>query len=237
TYPLFPHPVYLKFILTSIPGNLNTLVNHILKATHMIEPVILPDQKDVDRFLPPYKYPLPLNPEKPVAMGDFGPPIIYTEAKWAQEVHLRSVKPVILEIWKEFGKIFQRHYLPVEKYHSDGARVILLTMGSFSETASVAIDKMRAEGQNVGLVKLRLWRPFPFEEIRQALKDAEVLVVLDRALSFGGPGGPVCSEIKAALYNEPKKPKIVSFVGGLGGRDIKVSGFEDMINKGVEISR
>jgi len=115
--------------------------------------------------------------------------------------------------------------------------VLLLTMGSFSETASMAIDKMRAEGQNVGQIRLRLWRPFPFEEIRQAVRDADVLIVLDRAISYGGPGGPVCSEIKSALYSQDKKPKVVSFVGGLGGRDITIASFEEIINKGVEISQ
>ena len=118
--------------------------------------------------------------------------------------------------------------MPVEKYHSDGAGVILLTMGSVGETASVAIDELRADNENIGQIRLRLWRPFPFEELRQAVKDAEVLIVLDRAISFGGPGGPVASEVKAALYNQAKRPKIVSFIGGLGGRDITVSGFKDI---------
>ena len=110
-------------------------------------------------------------------------------------------------------------------------------MGSFSETAMDAIDKMRREGRKVGLIKLRLWRPFPFDEIRQAVKNAEVLIVLDRALSFGGPGGPVCSEIKSALYSQDKKPKVIGFVGGLGGRDISVAGFEAIVNRGIEISQ
>jgi pyruvate ferredoxin oxidoreductase alpha subunit len=110
-------------------------------------------------------------------------------------------------------------------------------MGSFSETAMAAIDKMRSEGESVGLVRIRLWRPFPFEEFRQAVKDAEVLIVLDRAISHGGPGGPVCSEVKSALYKLDKKPKVVGFVGGLGGRDISMEGFEEIINKGIEISK
>ena len=204
--------------------------------THVIEPLLMPEQAEVDRFLPTNQFPMPLDPRKPVAMGDFGPPIIYTEAKWAQEVHLRSTKDVILECWQEFGKDFQRHYKPVEEYRSEGARVLLLTMGSFSETATLAIDEMRNKGKDAGLIKLRLWRPFPFEELRQAVKGADVLVVLDRALSFGGPGGPVCSEIRSALYAEPKRPQVVSFVGGLGGRDISVSGFEEIITKGVQIA-
>jgi len=205
--------------------------------SHMIEPMLIPDKDDVDRFLPPNQYPLPLDPRKPVAMGDFGPPIVYTEAKWAQEVNLRAAKETILQCWKEFGKLFGRHYSPVESYRCDDCRVLLMTMGSFSETAMTAIDKMRDEGKKVGLVRLRLWRPFPFEELREAVKDADVLIVLDRALSFGGPGGPVCSEIKAALYQVENRPKIVSFVGGLGGRDISVDGFEEIVDRGIEISR
>jgi len=205
--------------------------------SHMIEPILLPEQDEVDKFLPKNDYPLPLDPAKPVSMGDFAPPVIYSETKWAQEVNLRAAKEVILQCWNEFGNHFQRYYSPVECYHCEDADVLLLTMGSFSETASITIDKMRKEGRNVGLLKLRLWRPFPFDEIRQTVKKAKVLIVLDRALSFGGPGGPVCSEIRSALYSEENKPKVVSFVGGLGGRDITVAGFEDIVNKGIEISQ
>ena len=204
--------------------------------SHVIEPILFPEQDKVDKFLPPNQYPLALHPDKPVTMGDFGPPVIYSEAKWAQEVNLRASKEAILQTWKEFGKAFGRHYSPVEHYHSENAKVLLLTMGSFSETAMTAIDRMRGKGRDVGLIRLRLWRPFPFEELRRVAENAETLVVLDRALSFGGPGGPVCSEVKAALYGKTKKPKVVSFVGGLGGRDITPDGFEQIINKGIEIS-
>jgi len=205
--------------------------------THMIEPVLFPEQSQVDKFLPPYQYPMPLHPDRPVTMGAFGPPIIYSEAKKAQEVNLEAAKEVILQCWDDFGKTFQRYYSPVESYHSEDARVLLLTMGSFSETAMTAIDKMRGEGRDVGLLRLRLWRPFPFEEIRQAVENAEVLIVLDRALSFGGPGGPVCSEVRSALYGEDKRPKVIGFVGGLGGRDITPAGFEEIVNRGIEISQ
>jgi len=205
--------------------------------SHMIEPILLPEQNEADKFIPPNRYPLPLDPAKPVSMGGFAPPILYSEAKWAQEVTLKAAKEIILQCWDEFGIRFHRYYHPVECYHCEGADVLLLTMGSFSETAMVAIDKMRKEGRSVGLLKLRLWRPFPFDEIRQAVKNAEVLIILDRAISFGGPGGPVCSEVRSALYLEDKKPKVIGFVGGLGGRDITPSGFEDMINRGIEISQ
>jgi pyruvate ferredoxin oxidoreductase alpha subunit len=204
--------------------------------THVIEPIIFPEQAEVDKFLPKNRFPLPLNPDRPVAMGDFAPPVIYTEAKWAQEVNLRNSKKVVLQAWDEFEKAFGRKYLPVEKYYSDGAKVLLMTMGSSGETASVAIDELRAEGMDVGQVRLRLWRPFPFEELRQAVKDADILIVMDRAISYGGPGGPVASEVKAALYNQPKKPKVVSFVISLGGRDTTVTGFKDIVRKGIEIA-
>ncbi|MFC2045466.1 transketolase C-terminal domain-containing protein [Chloroflexota bacterium] len=205
--------------------------------THMIEPIYIAEQSEVDKFLPSFQYPLPLNPDKPVAMGGFGMPFIFTEVKKAQQAVLENSREVILQCWQEFNSCFGRQYKPVESYHSDGAKVLLLTMGSFSETAMDAIDKMRSDGKDVGLLKLRLWRPFPFEEIRQAVKNADVLIVLDRAISYGGPGGPVCSEIRSAMYNEEKRPKIIGFVGGLGGRDISVDGFESIVTRGVEISQ
>ncbi len=204
--------------------------------THVIEPISLPEQEKVDKFLPRNQFPLPLNPDKPVAMGDFAPPVIFTETKWAQEMSIQKSLPVITECWDEFERAFGRQYLPVEKYHSDGAKVVLITMGSTSETAMVAVDELRKNGESVGQIRLRLWRPFPFDAFREAVKDADVLVVIDRAISFGGPGGPVASEVKAALYDQAKKPKVVSFIAGLGGRDITVSGFQDIIHKGMEIA-
>ncbi len=206
-------------------------------VSHVIEPILLPEQEEVSAFLPKNNFPLPLDPQKPVAMGDFGPPVIYTEAKWAQEVNIRQTKETILKVWQEFGEAFGRHYKPVETYRCEDTDTLLLTMGSFSETAMTAVDKMRDEGKKIGLVRLRLWRPFPFEELRATLKGVKTLIVFDRSISFGGPGGPVCSEIRSALYEESEKPKIVSFVGGLGGRDMTVADFENVINKGVEIAQ
>lgn len=204
--------------------------------SHMIEPIVMLERDEVKRFLPPNKYPLPLDPAKPVAMGDFAPPFIFTEAKWAQEVNLRNSYESILRVWKEFGDEFGRYYNPVESYRTEGASTILLTMGSFSETAMMAVDSLREQGQSVGLVRLRLWRPFPFEELRRAVKGAQNLIVVDRAISLGGPGGPVASEVKAALYAQAEKPAVASFVAGLGGRDITRQGFEEIIQRGIEIA-
>jgi pyruvate ferredoxin oxidoreductase alpha subunit len=204
--------------------------------SHVTEPVILPEQDEVDRFLPKLQYPFALDPNRPMTHGAFAPPDIYSEAKIAQEVAFRKSKDVIMQGFKEFGDIFGRYYHPVEPYRTERAKLLLLTMGSFSETAKIAIDTKKNKGESVGLINLRLWRPFPFEELRQAVKDAETLVVFDRCISFGGPGGPVSSEIRSALYNEKKRPAIVSLIGGLGGRDMPVKDFEYVIDRGREIA-
>jgi len=204
--------------------------------SHVIEPVMMPEKEKVQKFLKVNKYPLPLHPDKPVAMGDFGPPVIYTEAKKAQQVNIENSKREILKCWQDFEKAFGRSYKPVESYKSEDAKTLLLTMGSFSETAMAAVDVMKEKGQDIGLIRLRLWRPFPFEELRKAVKDADTLIVLDRCLSFGCPAGPVCSEVKSALYNQQKKPSVVSIIGGLGGRDITIKGFEKIVSRGKEIA-
>ena len=203
--------------------------------SHVVEPIYLVDQELVDKFLPPYKPIHALHPDKPLTMGAFAMPEVYAEAKKAQDVALRNSYPVILEVWNQWGELTGRHYHPVETYRMEGAKIALLTMGSFGEIAMEAVDRMRGRGIPVGLLKLRLWRPFPFEVIRQAVQGLETLVVLDRAISFGGIGGPVCSEIKAALYQQPKRPKIFSFIAGLGGRDVPPEQFEEIIQQAMKL--
>ncbi len=204
--------------------------------THVIEPIDIPDKDEVDRFLPVSRYPLPLDPARPVTMGAFAPPVVYAEVKKAQDHVINASRAVIQEYWERFAGVFGRHYEPIERYRTEGARTLLLTMGSFSETAAAAVDRMRDEGRDVGLLKLRLWRPFPFEELRAAVSEAEVLVVLDRAVSFGGPGGPLASEVRSALYGQAQRPQVVGFVAGLGGRDITIGGFTEMVTRGLEIA-
>lgn len=203
--------------------------------SHVTEPVLLPDQSEVDRFLPRFQYPFALDPAKPMTHGAFGPPDIYPEAKLAQEIAFRKSKEMILQGWQEFGEIFHRYYHPVEQYRTENAETLLLTMGAFTETAKIVIDERRDKGESIGLISLRLWRPFPFEELRQAVKDARLLIVLDRAIS-SGLGGPVFSEVRSALYDQERRPKVVGIIGGLGGRDMSEEDFAYVINRGREIA-
>jgi pyruvate ferredoxin oxidoreductase alpha subunit len=199
--------------------------------THMIEPMIMPEKKEVQEFLPPFNFPLRLDPKKPVSLGVVGMPDVYTEAKKAQDEALKNSKAVVIEAWKQFGDKFGRYYKPVETYKTEGAETVFITMGSLSETAMTAIDNMREAGKKVGLVRIRLFRPFPTEELLAALKGIKTAIVIDRALMLNGLCGPVCAEIKAALFNEQQRPQIRNFVAGLGGRDVTVQNFEEMVEK------
>jgi len=201
--------------------------------SHVIEDIELPDDDAVRDFIPDYEHPFVLDPDKPVSMGCFAPPFIYAETKKAQEVAFEHTKSELMSVWDDFGRTFGRHYSPVEPYKMEDARIALLTMGSYSETAMLAVDAMREEGADVGLLRLRLWRPFPFAELRDAVKNVELVVVLDRAVSFG-MGGPVCSEVRAALYQMENKPHVIGFIGGLGGRDIPIAGFKYMVKRAQE---
>ena len=198
--------------------------------SHVIEPIELIQQEKIDQFLPPYQPLHRLHPDRPMTMGAFALPSVFAEAKKAQEEALRSSMPQIIETWKAFGDMTGRHYHPVETYNTEDADTLLVTMGSCGETASVAVDKMRGEGRSVGLVKIRLWRPFPFDDLKRAVLHAKQLVVIDRAISVGACG-PVASEVKAALYGNDKRPSVYNFVAGISGRDVTPSDFIKMVDK------
>ena len=205
--------------------------------SHVTEPLLLPDQKDVDRFLPSYKYRLALNPDSPTSHGCFGLPEIYTEVKVAQEMALRESRVVLDKGWKEFADIFGRKYSAIESYRGEGASTLLVTMGSLGETAKMVVDDKRAKGESVGHLNIRLWRPFPFADFQRAVKGVKTLVVLDRCFSFGGPCGPVASELRSALYDMESRPKVVSFIGGIGGREVDAEAFAYMIDRGNEVAQ
>jgi pyruvate ferredoxin oxidoreductase alpha subunit len=203
--------------------------------THVVEPVLLPDQEQVERYLLPLNYPYPLDPDRPVTMGGYGPPYIYAEARKAHEEALTGSMPTLFKGWEEFNEVFGRQYKPVETYRMDGARIAIMTMGSIGETASMVIDELRGEGLEVGHIQLRLWRPFPFAQLREAVRDLDLLVVLDRCLSTGGPG-PVCSEVRSALYREEPRPDVIGFIAGLGGRDIMPEQIRYMLERAQVIA-
>jgi len=198
------------------------------QLTHMVEPFEMPTQEEVNEFLPPFVPHATLHPSKPVTMGAFAMSDYFTEIMKAKDEAVKASKKVIQQVFDEWGEKFGRPYKLVETYKADDADVMMLTMGSMGETAQMAIDELRAKGVKAGLVKLRLWRPFPFEELKAVIGNAKKLIVTDRACSFGGPGGPVFSEIKSALYAEARRPLIYNYIIGLGGRDVQVKEFVGM---------
>lgn len=205
--------------------------------SHVIEPIEMLSSKEVAEYLKPYKPQMVLDPKNPVTMGPVGMPEVYTEARQQIESVLCKSKSVIVKAWKEFAKLYGRQYRPIEKYRTNGAEIVLMTMGSVTETAMTAIDALRDEGVPVGLMRFRLWRPFPLPEFKRAVKGVKVLAVLDRAISYGGQGGPVATEVKSALFGVPDGPQVFGFVSGLGGRDITVNMFREMVKKALRYAK
>jgi len=200
-------------------------------VSHVIEPIELPTREEVKKYLPDFVPVQRLDIDNPMSMGAVGMPPVYTEAKMAQEHAVRSAYGPIVELLDEFGKMFGRHYKPVETYRSEDAEIIYVMMGGMSETAMSWIDEKREKGEKVGMVRFRLWRPLPIDDFKAAIKGAKVLSVLDRHFSPGGAGGPVAQEIKHTLYGQQDAPKIVESVVGLGGRDVTFADFEKIYGK------
>lgn len=199
--------------------------------SHVVEAVDVPDLEDARRFLPPFEPIHRLDVDNPVTMGPVGIPDIYTEARKVQLDHLVGAYGPAMEAWDDFARIFGRRYLPIEPYRSEDAEVVLVMMGGLAESAMPVIDQRREKGEKVGLVRIRMWRPFPFDDFRRAIAGAKALAVIDRAISYGGPLGPVASEIKAALYADTHRPLVAEFVAGLGGRDVPFDDFESIIDE------
>ncbi|MEM4726091.1 MAG: hypothetical protein QXG63_04055, partial [Nitrososphaerales archaeon] len=195
------------------------------------------DQEEVDRFLPKHRKAVyKLTPDQPSTWGPVAGPDIQTEPKVPNEWALNSSKDVILEVWREFGDLFGRYYAPLETYKVEDADAVILILGGFAGTGRVAIDKMREEGKKIGLVKLRLYRPFPIQEVKDLLTRVKAVAVVDRAISAGGLGGPVYGDIRNILYDEEHRPKVLSFIAGLGGRDITVKDFKRIGEKVLDVA-
>jgi pyruvate ferredoxin oxidoreductase alpha subunit len=197
--------------------------------SHVVEPLELESQEDVDAWLPVYEPQVILDPAKPVTIGPVGFPELYTEIKKQQDEAMRGSYQVVLEVWKSFEEKFGRAYKPIESYRADNAEIIINLIGAIAGTARIAVDRMRDEGKKVGLVRTRLWRPYPFADMREAVGGAKAVAVVDRALSFGGPGGPIASELRSCLYPLAEKPAVVGFIAGLGGRDVTIDDFYTIV--------
>ncbi len=199
--------------------------------SHMIEPVSLLSKEDVAGFLPPMDPFRTLDINDPRSFGPFGAQDVYTEIKMQQENALVKAQSVMEEIWSDFNGRFGRSYRAVETHRSEDARIILVTMGAIGETARTAVDEMRDQGISVGLVRIRMWRPFPCSEVVDALSNAQTIAVVDRILSPGAAGGPVAMEIRSLFYSRDIRPNILDFITGLGGREINRRTFYEIVNR------
>jgi len=204
--------------------------------SHVVEPIEVWSPEEVKQFLPPYKPPYRLDVDKPWTFGAVGIPDIYLETRMAHNEALIDSQKVMEKAWDEMAEVVGRKYSVLENYKTDDADIVFLTMGGISETCMTAVDQMRDEGKKVGVIRLRMWRPFPFAEVAKELGGRKVVLAVDRALSTGGCGGPVASEIKAALYPLDKRPQVVEFIAGLGGRDVTIGDFKEMYDKGAAVA-
>jgi len=202
--------------------------------SHVIEPYEPVGGDIVREFLPPFKPLFTLHPDKPVTMGAFAMPELFAETKMAHEIAIRDSYGVIRETWDRWGGLTGRRYLPVEEYMTEGADTVFVTIGSYGELGMEVVDRLRASGKKVGLVKIRLFRPFPYDDILSILAKFKNLLVVDRALSVGGVGGPLASEIKTALYRLKDRPNVFSFIAGLSGRDVPPEKFIEMYDTAME---
>ena len=201
--------------------------------SHTEELVEIPDQESVDSFLPPYDPVVTLDVDNPysISVGGFGKH--YTRWRKEQQEAAEKAKEVIVEVGDEFARSFGRHYGGlIEPYRSEGAEAVIVIMGALTGTAREEVDEMRAEGKAVGLIKVRAFRPFPVQPLRQALAEVKAAAVLDRDCSWGY-GGALATDLRAALYDLPNPPAVLNFIGGLGGADVPPEQMRYMLDKAL----
>ncbi|ALU11715.1 pyruvate flavodoxin/ferredoxin oxidoreductase domain-containing protein [Ignicoccus islandicus DSM 13165] len=196
--------------------------------SHVTEPVDVYDKEDVLKYIPKKITWKTLNPKNPVSMGVVGDPDYYYEFKYQQQVAMENALKVAEEADEKFGEMFGHKYGVIETYRMDDAEVAMLAYGAHAGTARVAVDEARKEGIKVGLIRLRLWRPFPTPHLRKALENVSVVGVLDRAFSLGAPRqGPVSLDVMSMYASDPScAPKLASYTIGIGQRDVRV---EDLV--------
>ncbi len=188
--------------------------------SHTVEPVDIPSQEEINRFLPPRDLGFTLQVGAPMRLGSFTGPELYMELRHKIARAMERSRSIFLEIEDDYARITGRNHgglLPT--YKVDDADTVLVTMGTASTTAKGVVDAMRAEGHKVGLAKLRAFRPFPVQELRDLASVVDRIGVLDRSFTFGATGAAF-TEVASALYSAPERPLLRDFVAGLGGRDI-----------------
>lgn len=198
-------------------------------TSHGVENIELIEDEKVKAFVGEYAPEhYMLNPAEAIAIGPYDSSAYYIEHKRQQLESMKNAKTVIQSIGKAFGEMTGRSYGFFESYRLKDAEVAIVAINSTAGTAKDAVDEMRADGKKVGLLKIRIFRPFPAEELANALKHVKVIAVMDRHEGFSTMGGPVFAEMRAALYDLPEPPRTISYVYGLGGRDIRTSHIESI---------
>lgn len=203
-------------------------------TSHSVVNVEILEDSEVKKFVGNYrpsKY--LLNVKDPVTFGPLELTDYYFETKRQQEEAMKNAKRVFIEIGRELERITGRKYYYFEEYKTKNAEALIVTMSSTAGTTKEVVDKMRSEGKRVGLLKIRMFRPFMYREVAEVLKGAKAVAVLDRSASFGAKP-PLFSEIVNSLYDSEKKPKLQSYIFGLGGREIYEKDIENVFNELLE---
>ena len=196
--------------------------------SHTYEPIDMLTQEQVDTYLPAFNPAEKLDAKDPISFGMYATPDYYMEFRYEMDEAQKRAKGVIAKYGKEFGTLFGRDYSAlVEGYLLDDAETAIIAMGSLCGTVKDAIDEMRAEGKKVGLLKIRVYRPFPADEIKKALSRVKRVAVLDKNISLGAKGA-VAIEVRDALYGSTIP--VLDYVLGLGGRDIRKKNIKEIVS-------
>ena len=214
-------------------------------TSHAVENIELMDDDVVKNFVGEYEpEEFLLNPGKPMSVGPYAISAYAMEARKNQEIALENAAEVILNVGKEYEKISGRKYGFFEEYRTKDADYIMLIMGSAAGTAKQAVDELREQGKKVGVLKLRVFRPFPAKEIAAALSRCKAVAIMDRCESYNGNGGPLGSEVTAALYRNKVMIDAVNYIYGLAGRDFTVENvfdifaeLDDAVTSGTEVEQ
>jgi pyruvate/2-oxoacid:ferredoxin oxidoreductase alpha subunit len=195
--------------------------------SHTYEVVDVPDQALVDRMLPPFKPAIKLTPADPRAFGGLTGSEHYMELRYKLQKDMEKAPALIEETSREFEKLFGRRLDLVDPYLCDDAEIVFVTSGTAGFTARVAVDELRASGVKAGNLRVKVFRPFPYDQVRAILGKVRKAAVVDRNCSYGA-GGIFFQEVKSALYGRPGMPPVIGYIAGLGGRDIMVDSFKEI---------